>query len=61
MLRTTLPGSAAEAEFAGKLVFVNPEISPVNGQMRVWAEIENHDLKLRPGLRGSLTILPEAK
>jgi macrolide-specific efflux system membrane fusion protein len=60
VLRTTLPGGTP-AEFAGKLTFVSPEVSPVNGQMRVWAEIENPDLKLRPGLRGSLTILPDAK
>ena len=44
-------------EFAGKVVFVSPEIDPVNGQVRVWAEIENKDLKLRPGLHGSMTIL----
>jgi macrolide-specific efflux system membrane fusion protein len=41
---------------AGKLVYVSPEIDPVNGQVRVWAEIENDDLNLRPGQSGTLLI-----
>jgi RND family efflux transporter MFP subunit len=44
------------AEFTGKIVFVSPEIDPVNGQVRVWAEIENSGLQLRPGLHGSMVI-----
>jgi RND family efflux transporter MFP subunit len=40
--------------FPGTLVFVSPEIDPVNGQVRVWAEIENRDLLLRPGKAGVL-------
>jgi membrane fusion protein, multidrug efflux system len=43
-------------EFAGKVSFVSPEIDPVNGQVRIWAEIENTDLQLRPGLHGSMVI-----
>lgn len=50
-----LPGKKA-AKFAGEMVFVSPEVDPVNGQVRVWAEIDNRDLVLRPGLRGRLTI-----
>ena len=42
----------------GKLVYVCPEIDPVNGQVRVWAEIENVDLSLRPGQSGQLHIVP---
>jgi macrolide-specific efflux system membrane fusion protein len=53
-----LPGRAA-TEFEGAVVFVNPEVNPVNGQVRVWAEVENKKLLLRPGMRGSLTIHPE--
>lgn len=41
----------------GKIVFVDPEVDPVNGQVRVWAEIENVGLKLRPGLRAQMVIL----
>ncbi|HEX3725850.1 MAG TPA: efflux RND transporter periplasmic adaptor subunit [Pirellulales bacterium] len=45
-----------QAEFTGKVVFVSPEVDPVNGQVRLWAEIENAKLKLRPGLHGSMVI-----
>lgn len=44
------------SKFPGKLVFISPEINPVNGQLRVWAEIENPKLRLKPGLQGSLVI-----
>jgi multidrug efflux pump subunit AcrA (membrane-fusion protein) len=40
----------------GKIVFVSPEIDPVNGQVRVWAEVENPDLSLRPGLQAEMVI-----
>lgn len=50
-----VPGKAP-VSFEGKLVFVSPEIDPVNGQVRVWAEIDNHDLSLRPGQTGTLVI-----
>jgi hypothetical protein len=36
-------------------------VNPVNGQFRVWAEIENRDQLLRPGVQGSMTILPAAQ
>jgi macrolide-specific efflux system membrane fusion protein len=54
-LSVDLPG-AARSQFHGKIVFVNPESNPVNGQSRVWAEIENPQQILRPGLSGSMTI-----
>jgi multidrug efflux pump subunit AcrA (membrane-fusion protein) len=44
------------AKYVGKLVFVSPEIDPVNSQVRVWAEIENDDLSLRPGQSGALVV-----
>jgi RND family efflux transporter MFP subunit len=46
-------------EFAGHIVFVNPEIDPLNSQVRVWAEVENPDLKLRPGMQAALVIEPK--
>ncbi len=52
-----VPGKTA-AKYEGKLVFVSPEIDPVNGQVRVWAEIDNNDLSLRPGQQGTLVIGP---
>lgn len=42
----------------GELVFVSPEIDPVNGQVRIWAEIDNKELKLRPGQTATLIIAP---
>ena len=47
-------------KYFGKLVYVSPEIDPVNGQVRIWAQIENNDLNLRPGQSGSLQIGPMA-
>lgn len=45
-------------KYKGKLVFVSPEIDPVNYQVRVWAEIDNSDLSLRPGQTATLIIGP---
>ena len=46
------------AGFRGQVVFVSLEINPVNGQQRIWAEIENPNLRLKPGLRASMTVRP---
>ncbi|WP_417387996.1 efflux RND transporter periplasmic adaptor subunit [Gimesia sp.] len=50
------PGTKQTMEFQGRISFVSPEVNPVNNQTRVWAEIENPDLKLKPGMRASLII-----
>jgi membrane fusion protein, multidrug efflux system len=55
-VRLTVEQGKGPVEFAGKIVFVSPEIDPVSGQVRVWAEIENSGLQLRPGLHGSMVI-----
>ena len=49
------PGSPPRT-YPGKLVFVSPEVDPVNGQIRIWAEVENIAQSLRPGVRGTLLI-----
>jgi macrolide-specific efflux system membrane fusion protein len=54
-LETQLPGDK-KGLFAGEIVFVSPEIQPVNGQIRVYAEVQNPEYLLRPGARGKLTI-----
>jgi len=54
-----LPGKG-QVTYDGKVVFVSPEINPVNGQVRVWAEVGNQDGLLRPGQRPRLTIFPRA-
>jgi macrolide-specific efflux system membrane fusion protein len=50
-----LPGSPA-TEFPGKVMFLHPEIDPVNAQIRVWAEILNDGFRLRPGMRAKMLI-----
>ena len=44
--------------FEGAVVFVSPEVNSVNGQVRLWAELENKGLLLRPGQSGTLVIHP---
>jgi macrolide-specific efflux system membrane fusion protein len=38
-----------EAAFDGTVSFVSPEVDPITGQVRVWAEIDNRAGRLRPG------------
>jgi macrolide-specific efflux system membrane fusion protein len=52
----TLDGGSGNETFAGKLIFVSPEIDPINRNVRILAEIENPDYALQPGSRGTLTI-----
>ena len=56
-LSIDLPGRG-ETLFAGEVVFISPEIDVADSRVKIWAEIENRDRLLRPGLRGALTILP---
>jgi multidrug efflux pump subunit AcrA (membrane-fusion protein) len=57
-VKVALPGKP-EAEYPGRVVFVSPEIDSVNLQVRIWAEIDNPKLELRPGLRAEMTIEPK--
>jgi macrolide-specific efflux system membrane fusion protein len=41
---------------AGSIVFVSPEMDPITGQVRLWAEIDNRDGRLRPGQTVKMTI-----
>lgn len=52
--RLRLPGE--EQEFTGRVVFVSPEIDPINNQVRVWAEIDNGQQLLRPGQHAEMAI-----
>jgi len=40
----------------GVITYVSPEVNPADGKTRIWAEIDNPDMKLRPGVRGTLGI-----
>lgn len=42
--------------YPGKIVFISPEANPVNSQLMIWAEIENADGRLVPGLRGEIRV-----
>ena len=55
-LEMKLPPGDRVSHFHGQIVFVSPEVHPVNGQVRVWAEVDNPSLELRPGTRGLLTV-----
>jgi membrane fusion protein (multidrug efflux system) len=48
----------AKISFPGKIVFVDVKSTPVEHKVRVWAEVENLENKLRAGLTPSMTILP---
>ena len=58
-LYVDLPGKP-KSRFEGKLVFVDPEIDPVNNQMRIYAEIDNTKLQLRPG-QSAMMVIPLEK
>jgi macrolide-specific efflux system membrane fusion protein len=53
--------NVGQIRFEGKITFVSPEVNPVNNQVRIWAEFENTDGTLRPGLKGKLTIQPASR
>jgi RND family efflux transporter MFP subunit len=40
----------------GTIAFVSPEVDPITGQVRVWAEIDNREGKLRPGQPARMVI-----
>jgi len=54
-------GDGKPAAYQGRITFVSPEVNPVNGQIRIWAEVKNGDRALRPGMNGTLVLLPGDK
>jgi RND family efflux transporter MFP subunit len=48
--------STPEDEIAGKVVFVSPEMDPITKQVRIWAEIDNTEQRLRPGQRVQMWV-----
>jgi len=42
--------------FSGTIVFVSPEVDPITGQVRVWAEIDNRNRALRPGQTAQMFV-----
>lgn len=54
-VQVAMPGGRIES-FPGKIVYVSPEVEPVTGDFRVWAEVENRKLTLRPGVSATMVI-----
>jgi RND family efflux transporter MFP subunit len=54
-LAVDMPGHQSR-DFPAKIVFLDPEIDPVNNQVRVWVEVANPELCLRPGMRATMTM-----
>jgi len=59
-LTVDLPGGKSGV-VRGKVTFVSPEANPINRQVRVWAEFDNPDGRLRPGLSARMVVRPAAK
>jgi RND family efflux transporter MFP subunit len=49
-------GDAGLSTADGTIVFVSPEVDPITGQVRIWAEIDNRDGRLRPGLSARMVV-----
>ena len=47
-----------EVRANGRVVFINPEVNPVNGRVRVRVEFDNRGARLLPGMRANLAIYP---
>ena len=48
-----------EVRASGRVVFIHPEVNPVNGRVRVRVEFENPGARLLPGMRAKLAIYPQ--
>lgn len=59
VFRVELPGGETLVA-PGEVAFVSPRADPVTALARVWVEFPVTDRRLRPGLRGSVTITPAA-
>jgi Cu(I)/Ag(I) efflux system membrane fusion protein len=53
---TVSVGGYAEEGFAGKVTFIYPTVDTSTRTLRVRVELDNKDLKLRPGMYGDVTI-----
>lgn len=46
-----------QKHFRGKITFVDPQIQPIGeSSVRIYAEFDNKDFELRPGLKATMTI-----
>lgn len=56
-ITVVIPGRA-DVVAIGRVVFVNPELNPVNGRVRVRVEFDNPRGLLMPGMRATMVIQP---
>lgn len=49
-------GANPPSPIEGKISFISPEVDPVGQQVRIWIELPNPELQLRPGDRGEVTL-----
>lgn len=54
--KISLMGEQKQESLNGRVVFVSPDVNPVNSQVRVFIEIDNPEERLRPGLRVNARI-----
>ena len=57
VVEKTLP-ELAEMTFDGKVMFIDPTVDIVTGDIRVWARVENPGNLLKAGLPATMTIHP---
>jgi multidrug efflux pump subunit AcrA (membrane-fusion protein) len=55
---TIRAGAESILEREGQIVFISPEIDPVNGEVRFWVEFDNPQRDVLPGMRLSLRSKP---
>ncbi|MEZ6131323.1 MAG: efflux RND transporter periplasmic adaptor subunit [Planctomycetaceae bacterium] len=55
-VRIEVPDAEGAGSIAGTVTFVSSEIDPVNQQVRFWAEFDNSQHNIRPGLIASMVI-----
>jgi macrolide-specific efflux system membrane fusion protein len=58
-VKLKVEGVSDDGPVVGTFVFVSPEVDPITGQVRVWAEVDNRDGRLRPGLPARMVIQDE--
>ena len=54
--RAEQPSKTQVLQRQGTVTFIDPQIEPESGQVKIWVEVDNTDLRLHPGDRGTLVI-----
>ena len=54
-VRIVFPGNVVEP-VSGEVSFVSPEVEPVNQQVRIWADFDNPEKRIRPGLVTTMEV-----